>query len=179
MRGGRLLFEGLCFRVQPGEALVVTGPNGTGKSSLLRLIAGLLEPHAGTLANPFAIGWQAGEPALKPDRRLGSELAFWASLDSAPATAMLSAARAMAIDSLLDLPCTMLSAGQRQRAAIARVIASGAPLWLLDEPTTALDAASQALLAGAIARHRSTGGLVVAVTHQALELPGSARLSLS
>jgi len=178
VRGGRLLFETVSFRVARGEALLVTGPNGAGKSSLLRLVAGLLEPAGGTLANPFSIGWQAGEPALKPDRLLGSELAYWAALDAAPPAAVQGAAVAMAIDSLLDLPCAMLSAGQRQRAALARVIASGAPLWLLDEPTNALDAASEIRLLRAIASHREQGGLVVAATHHALPVPGAAHLSL-
>lgn len=169
-RGGRLLFEQLAFRVEPGGALLVTGPNGAGKSSLLRLIAGLLEPAKGKLENPFAVAFQAGEPALKPDRRLGNELGYWAGFDGSGAAAVQQAAAAMAIDSLLDLPCTMLSAGQRQRAALARVIASGARLWLLDEPTAALDAASEALLLRAVAAHRAQGGLVVAVTHHPLDL---------
>jgi len=169
-RGGRLLFERMSFRLERGGALLVTGPNGAGKSSLLRVIAGLLEPAGGRLDNPFTLGFQAGEPALKPDRRLGQELGFWAGLDGKGSAAVQQAAAAMAIDGLLDLPCGMLSAGQRQRAALARVIASGADLWLLDEPTAALDTASEALLLRAVAAHRSRGGLVVAVTHHPLQL---------
>ena len=179
VRGGRLLFEGLNFRVARGEALLVTGPNGAGKSSLLRLIAGLLEAFEGQLENPFATALQAGEPALKSDRRLGSELAFWARLDGADTAAVLAAATQMAIDTLLDLPCAMLSAGQRQRAALARMIASGAPLWLLDEPTAALDATSETRLLHAIAAHRANGGLVVAVTHHALAIPDAMPLRIS
>ena len=178
VRGGRLLFEGLNFRIGRGDALLVTGPNGAGKSSLLRLIAGLLEPAEGAITNPFTAAFQAGEPALKPDRRLGSELAFWAGMDGANASSVEAACIAMGIDSLRDLPCAMLSAGQRQRAALARVIASRAPLWLLDEPTAALDTASEARLLEAIAVHRASGGLVIAVTHHILPVPGAAGLRI-
>ncbi|MFN3371674.1 MAG: heme ABC exporter ATP-binding protein CcmA [Sphingomonadaceae bacterium] len=178
VRGGRLLVEGLGFRLVPGEALIVTGPNGAGKSSLLRALAGLLKPAAGRINNPFATALLAAEPALKPDRTVASELAFWAGLDGAPAAAVPAAMAAMAVDALADLRCGQLSSGQRQRVAIARTIASGAPLWLLDEPTSALDAASTDRLLEAIAAHRAGGGLVVAATHQPLPMPGAATLPL-
>lgn len=177
-RGGRLLVEGLGFRLAPGDALIVTGPNGAGKSTLLRALAGLLEPAAGRIDNPFATALLAAEPALKPDRTVASELAFWAGLDGASAATVSAAMAAIAVDALADLRCGQLSSGQRQRVAIARTIASGATLWLLDEPTSALDTASAGRLLEAIDRHRAGGGLVVAATHQPLPLPGAAMLAL-
>lgn len=178
IRGGRLLFEALSFRLEPGGALLVTGPNGVGKSSLLRLVAGLLAPDAGTLSNPFPTALLSGEQALKSDRKVASELAFWADLDEAAPDVVAAATDAMAVTALLDFRCGQLSSGQRQRVAIARTIASGAKLWLLDEPANALDSASEARLLAAIAAHRTAGGLVMAATHQPLEMPGAERLML-
>lgn len=176
-RGGLPLFTGLSFRVEPGDALLVTGRNGAGKSSLLRAIAGLLPAGGGLLHNPFRTAWAASEPALKPDRSVEDELAFWARLDGATGVAM--AIRAMALDGLLDLPCGILSSGQRQRVNLARAIASGAPLWLLDEPTNALDTDSAAKLTDAIEAHRAGGGLVVIATHQSLPLAKASKLRLN
>jgi heme exporter protein A len=177
-RGGRLLFSGLDFALEPGGALIVTGPNGAGKSSLLRLVAGLLSPAAGSLDNPFSTALLGPDLALKRDRTLGSELHHWARVDGAQPADVLAAAEAMAVAPLLGLPVTMLSAGQRQRAAIARMIASGAALWLLDEPTNALDSASEARLLSAVSAHRAGGGLVMAATHQPLGLEGVQRLAI-
>lgn len=179
VRGGRLLFDSLSFAVGGGGAMLVVGPNGAGKSSLLRLIAGLLEPAAGVLDNPFSTGLLGPELALKRDRTLRSELRWWARLDGTDDGSLASAADAMAVSALLDLPVTMLSAGQRQRAAIARLVASGARLWLLDEPTNALDRQSEQRLMAAIAAHRAAGGLVVAATHQPLGLDGAVRLEIA
>jgi heme exporter protein A len=178
VRGGRLLFEGLSLRLEPGGALIVTGRNGAGKSSLLRLIAGLLAPDAGRLDNPFSTALLASEQALKADRTVAGELGFWAGLDGAGPLAVQAAAEAMAVSQLLDFRCGQLSSGQRQRVAIARTIASGASLWLLDEPTGALDTASEARLITAIEAHRAAGGLVVAATHQPLALAGAANLAI-
>jgi heme exporter protein A len=181
-RGGLLLFERLSFTLAAGGALLVTGPNGAGKSSLLRLVAGLLEPDAGTLENPCTVGFLGMEPALKPDRPLRAELAFWRRLDGAVGEGEQPpegvAEDAMGLAPLLDLPVGYLSAGQRQRAAIARLMQSGTRLWLLDEPTTALDTAGQERLRAVIAAHRAAGGLVVAATHQPLPLPGAATIAL-
>lgn len=178
VRGGRLLFEGVAFALGPGDAMLVLGPNGAGKSSLLRLLAGLLEPTGGVLDNPFSTGLLGSDLALKRDRTLGSELRWWAKLDGAGEAQRAQAAEAMAVGALMELPVTMLSAGQRQRAAIARLMASGAELWLLDEPANALDRQSEQRLLDAIAAHRSCGGLVVAATHQPLALTGALQLQI-
>ncbi len=178
VRGGRLLFEGLSLSLASGGALIVTGRNGAGKSSLLRLVAGLLEPDAGTLRNPFSTALLSSDQALKPDGRVAAELAFWAGLDGASPERLAAATEAMAVAPLMPFRCGQLSSGQRQRVAIARTIASGAQLWLLDEPANALDSASEERLLAAIAAHRAGGGLVLAATHQPLPLPGAAELKL-
>jgi heme exporter protein A len=162
-RGDRLLFEGLSFRVDAGGALTLEGPNGSGKSSLLRLLAGLLRPFEGDIRAP-ACSYLGHEVALKPRMRLIDELRHWAGLDGGLAR-LPAAMAAMNVGGLAEVPCRHLSSGQRRRAGLARALASGAPLWLLDEPTAGLDAASAALLADAMAAHRATGGMVVAAVH--------------
>lgn len=170
VRGDRLLFEGVAFALEPGEGLLLTGPNGAGKTSLLRAIAGLLAPAAGTIRNPFRTAFQGPEPALKPDALLGRELAFWAGLDSCPPQRLSAALDAMNLGPLLDLPVSYLSAGQRARATLVRLIASGARLWLLDEPGATLDAPALDRLAATLRTHLAGGGLVIAATHQPLGL---------
>ncbi len=177
-RGGRRLFRDLDFALEAGEALLVTGHNGAGKSSLLRLVAGLLLPEAGELHNPLTTALLAPELALKPDQTVGAELRFWAELDGVSHAAIDSAADAMAVLPLTEFRCRTLSSGQRQRVAIARTIASGARLWLLDEPTNALDDRSRHRLLQAIAAHRQAGGLVIAATHQPLPLADARVLQL-
>lgn len=178
VRGDRLLFEGVSFTVPPGGALRVTGPNGAGKSSLLRMLAGLLRPAAGSIVKPERTAWLGHENALKLDSALARELGFWARLDGAGEAECAAAARRFDLDALLDLDVRLLSNGQRRRAALARIAASGATLWLLDEPEVGLDRGSVAALEAAIADHRAGGGMVVVATHAALTLPGSAQLSL-
>ncbi len=177
-RGGRLVFDRLAFTVPAGGALVVAGPNGAGKSTLLRVLAGLLPAAAGAVEHPFTVAFAGHEVALKPGVPLGDELAHWARLDDAHPDAVAAAAAAFALTPLLALPAGILSSGQRRRAALARVAASGAELWLLDEPDAGLDAASRTLLAMAIAAHRAGGGLVVAVTHGDLGLAAPQTLRL-
>nr|WP_295661334.1 heme ABC exporter ATP-binding protein CcmA [Polymorphobacter sp.] len=164
-RGGRQVFNGVSFTLHPGEALQVEGPNGAGKSSLLRLLGGLLAPATGTIDNPYRVAWAGHDVALKPGVTLAAELAHWARLDGATPAAVAAAMAAFALTPLADLPAGILSSGQRRRASLARAMASGAELWLLDEPGVGLDTASLGLLAAAIAAHRAGGGLVVAVTH--------------
>jgi heme exporter protein A len=178
-RGGRRVFDGVSFSLHPGEALQVEGPNGAGKSSLLRLIGGLLTPAAGTIGNPFRIAWAGHEVALKPGVSLADEMAHWARLDGATPAAVAAALDAFALTPLADLPTGILSSGQRRRAVLARAMASGAELWLLDEPGVGLDTSSLGLLAAAIAGHRARGGLVVAVTHGPIGIDAPQMLRLS
>jgi heme exporter protein A len=166
LRGGRLLFEGLDLTLEPGGAAIVTGPNGVGKSSLLRIAAGLLRAASGTV--------ERGDAALADERAalderltLGRALGFWARLDSA---AVGIGMEAMGIPHLAQVPVRMLSTGQRKRAVLARVVASAAPLWLLDEPANGLDAEGMERLGSAIAAHRANGGAVLAASHQPLNL---------
>lgn len=170
LRGGRLLFEGIDLTLAPGGAALVKGPNGAGKSSLIRVAAGLLRAAAGTVERADAA--LADEHlALDERQTLGRALAFWVD-DAAPGIADMGLGR------LVDVPVRMLSTGQRKRAALARVIASMAPLWLLDEPGNGLDAEGLAALEAAIDRHRTLGGAVLVATHQPLALPDARLVAL-
>ena len=155
MRGGRLLFEDLDLALAPGEALLVRGPNGSGKSSLIRLAAGLLDPAAGRVER-CAVALADEHHALDRELPLGRALAFWGgdSLDE------------LGIAHLRDVPVRLLSSGQRNRAALARVAGSNARLWLLDEPLNALDGDGGERLQAVIARHLAAGGAVLAASHQ-------------
>jgi heme exporter protein A len=170
VRGGRLLFEGLSLVLAAGEAALVTGPNGVGKSSLIRLAAGLLRPAAGTVERAGA-ALADEQLALDERSRLGAALAFWTKRSGAGLAAM-------GLAPLGDVPVRMLSAGQRHRAALARVVASGAPLWLLDEPANGLDADGLDRLEAAMAAHRAGGGAILAASHQPLALPGARTVAL-
>ena len=173
-RGGRLLFDGLSLTLGVGEAAVLTGPNGVGKSSLIRLAAGLLRPAAGSIeAERAALADE--HLALDERLRLGDALAFWARLDGGDAEGGMAA---MAVDGLAAVPVRMLSTGQRKRATLARTVASGAPLWLLDEPGNGLDADGQGRLAAAMAAHRAKGGAILAATHQPLGLDDAQEVRL-
>ena len=176
LRGGRLLFQGLSFALAPGEALWVRGPNGVGKSSLLRLVAGLLRADAGTISRNASIALADERAALDAELPLGQALAFWARLDGGDAAAAMEK---MALSPLADVPVAYLSTGQRKRAVLARTIAAGAPLWLLDEPGNGLDSASLASLRAAIAEHRRGGGALLFASHFDLNLPGQRTLDLA
>lgn len=174
VRGGRLLFEGIDLVLEPGGAGIVTGPNGAGKSSLLRIAGGLLRPAAGTVARGSAAMADEGA-ALGRRETLGRALGFWAGLDRGDAGAAMAA---MDLAGFADIPVHMLSTGQRRRAGIARVIASGGALWLLDEPSNGLDAESHKLLAAAITLHRGRGGAVLAASHQPLAMDAAIAIAL-
>jgi len=185
-RGGREVFSGLRFGLGSGEALLVTGPNGAGKSSLLRLIAGLVRPTSGTLSLdggdpdltlPEQVHYLGHQDALKPALTVAENLAFWVQFlggESAATPALATTGLA----SIATLPAAYLSAGQRRRLSISRLIAVKRPLWLLDEPTAALDTAGQATLAALMAEHLSGGGLIIAATHGPIGLEPAAELKL-
>lgn len=175
VRGGRLLFDGLDLTLEPGAALIVTGPNGAGKSSLIRLAAGLLRPAAGRVVRGAAAALADDALALDPRQRLEAALGFWARLDGATAAAGLET---FGLGGLAAVPVRMLSTGQRKRAALARVAASGAALWLLDEPGNGLDEDGQERLASAAAAHLAGGGAILAASHQPLAIASAATLAL-
>ena len=177
MRGGREVFSGLDFAAAAGEALAVTGRNGSGKTSLLRLIAGLLVPAGGSIAlegggPEFTLPEQAHylghRDALKPALSVAENLAFWRDFLGGEQADPAGALKQVGIDHAADLPAAFLSAGQRRRLSLARLLAVRRPVWLLDEPTTALDAAGQAMFVGLMRDHLARGGLIVAATHAAL-----------
>jgi len=188
-RGERLVFAGLSFLVPPGGALVLTGLNGSGKSSLLRLMAGLTPPETGMLAwdgmpvrdDPAAhrarLHFIGHHDAVKPVLTVAETLAFWAGMRGGAAVS--PALERFGLAALAAWPCRLLSAGQRRRLALARLAASPAALWLLDEPLTGLDSDAIADLAAAIAAHRAQGGLVVLSTHAVLPLESAETLSLT
>ncbi|WP_336490764.1 heme ABC exporter ATP-binding protein CcmA [Methylobacterium nigriterrae] len=185
-RSGRRIFAGLSFALGPGEALMVTGRNGAGKSTLLAVLAGRLKPDAGEVrvadvgeaSLPECLHVVGHRDGLKGALTAAENLRFARDLLGDPALAPREALREMGLAHALDLPVAYLSAGQRRRVALARLLVCHRPLWLLDEPTAALDAASQAVLAGLMARHRAAGGLVIAATHQALGLDGARELRI-
>ena len=193
-RGERLVFAGLSFCLPPGGALVLTGANGSGKTSLLRLLAGLIGPAAGRLAwgeTPIVddvaehrarLHYVGHQDAVKPGLTPRETLVFWAALrgrEVRPDAPMLAAAlAAFALEPVADWPCRWLSAGQRRRLALTRLLVIPAPLWLLDEPFSALDQDNQHRLEQAIAEHRAAGGRVVLATHTAIEMDDAARLVL-
>ncbi|MDT9599391.1 heme ABC exporter ATP-binding protein CcmA [Sphingosinicella rhizophila] len=176
IRGGRLLFEGLDLVLGPGDAAIVTGANGVGKSSLIRLAAGLLRPAAGKVERNGGAGLADEAAALDPRQTLGRALAFWARIDGTDAAPGMAA---MGVTHLAQVPVHMLSTGQRKRATLARVAASRARLWLLDEPSNGLDADGEERLAAAMAAHRAQGGAILAASHMALDLDGAATLGLA
>jgi heme exporter protein A len=178
VRGGRVLFEDLSFALEPGGAALVTGPNGVGKSSLIRLAAGLLVPAAGRITGDAPRALLTDQASLDEELPLARALAFWARLDGAAGN-VGAALDALALTDLAPIPIRLLSTGQRRRAALARVLAGGAPLWLLDEPANGLDAAALELLEAAIARHRADGGAVLVASHTPIALPAAIAIDLS
>ena len=182
-RGERVLFRRLDMRVEAGEAVALTGSNGAGKTSLLRAVAGFIRPVTGRVAFESATGVLPPEDArragchlvghqdgLKPGRRARDELLFQALWHGGTTGGALAAAERLGLTRLLGLEVRVLSAGQRRRLALARLIASARPLWLLDEPLAPLDAASRTLFGTVMAEHLAGGGLIVAAVHDPLPI---------
>lgn len=189
IRGERVVFAGLDFTLAPGEALLLLGPNGSGKSSFLRLLAGLIRPAIGDLlwdgeavrtdreAHGARSRYVGHLDAVKPVLSVAENVAFWVRTwnpeEADVAGAVRRGLERFAMERLADVPGKMLSAGQKRRVNLARLIAAPAPLWLLDEPTTALDKASIKVLEDAVAEHRAAGGMVALSTHADIALPAA------
>jgi heme exporter protein A len=180
VRGGREVFSGLDFAIASGEALAVTGPNGSGKTSLLRLIAGLLTLADGSIAleggeAELTLSEQAHylghRDALKPALSVLENLSFWRNFLGGEAFDADKGLAAVGLDHAAHLPAAYLSAGQRRRLSVARLLAVRRPVWLLDEPTSALDAAGLSLFTGLMQEHLARGGLIIAATHAPLGVP--------
>lgn len=194
VRGERVLFRQLGFVLAPGDALILRGANGTGKTSLLKILAGLLLPTEGRLlwagedtaedpdSHRARIGYLGHLDALKPMLGLAENLRHWAAVlphgDLQPDQAIAQAMAQFAITPLADLPVRYLSAGQRKRGALARLQAQGAKMWLLDEPTVSLDSDGVERLRGAVTAYRSAGGMVIAATHVDLEFTGAREIRI-
>jgi heme exporter protein A len=187
-RGGRVVFRGLDFAVAPGGALILRGANGAGKSSLLRIMAGLISPLDGRLswdgrtidseehrARLRYIGHLDGlKPALTPKE----DLDFWARFEGGAPHAAGQALDQFGLAGVAENPIRFLSAGQRRRVALARLLLSERALWLLDEPTLALDDSALAILSAVIAAHRARHGILIVATHGAMALPGASTIEL-
>lgn len=192
-RGGRRVLDGLSFAVEPGEALIVTGPNGAGKSTLLRALAGLLPLAGGRIAvagevddarSGREIAHYVGHAdGNKISLTAGENLAFWSALLAVRggrrgALPVAEAVAAFGLQAIAELPVAVLSAGQRRRIALARLLVAARPLWLLDEPMTALDVVAQARLLEHMRTHLDQGGIIVAATHAPLDMRNARQLAL-
>jgi heme exporter protein A len=176
-RGGVTVLQGLGFAVQGGQALTLRAPNGAGKTTLLRTLAGLQPPVAGQVdALPDAVAYAAHADGLKAPLTVAENLGFWAAVHGGPAPDR--AIRALDLASLTHRRAGELSAGQKRRLGLARLLVTGRPLWLLDEPTVSLDAASVALFAGVVRAHLADGGAAIIATHADLGLPEAETLDL-
>ncbi|MEX3011727.1 heme ABC exporter ATP-binding protein CcmA [Hoeflea sp. TYP-13] len=193
-RGGHIFFSGISFSLEAGEALVVSGPNGVGKSTFLRVLAGLLPDAEGSVRLEDAGFETAAEGAhylghrngMKSELTVRENLEFWRSFmgeaggDQTKVSAgVIEAVAMVGLDGLDHLPFGYLSAGQKRRIAMARLLTAYRPLWILDEPTAALDVQSQEMFSGIVAGHLKTGGLVVAATHHSLGLKNTRNLILN
>jgi heme exporter protein A len=177
VRGSREIFRNVNFSVASGQAVAVVGPNGAGKSSLLRIVAGLLRLDSGRLeldggdpelTIPEQAHYLGHQDALKPSLSVVENLGFWAGYLDNGRAGLTAALEAVGLDAIRDLPAGYLSAGQRRRLSIARLVAVGRPIWLLDEAAATLDQAAQARLVDLMRGHLAGGGLILAATHAPL-----------
>lgn len=169
-RGDRLLFRRLSFALAPGAACHVTGANGAGKTTLIRAAAGLTTPYAGEVRRTGGLALLDERSGLDPDLPLGRALAFWFGLDGAGKADTIMAR--LRLEALAEVPVRYLSTGQKKRAALARVLGQAAPIWLLDEPLSGLDTASQGLVSELVREHCAQQGIALIASHQPLDVPG-------
>jgi heme exporter protein A len=187
-RGGETVFSGIVFALEQGQALIVTGPNGAGKSTLLRIIAGLLPVAEGRVridgggedfpSIASACHYLGHQNAMKTALSVAENLRFWRDFSGEPVLDIEEALETVGLGGIGHLPFGYLSTGQRRRAAIAKLLVSRRPLWLLDEPTTGLDKASEARFAALMTKHCEKGGIVVAATHLPLGIEGAVELRM-
>lgn len=190
IRGERLVLERISFSLKDSAAMILTGPNGAGKSTLLRLMAGLIQPSQGQILwdgvvvsdeaadHNSRISYIGHADAVKAALSVSENVAFWAEMNGRNGYAPEHAMQALGIAHLADLSARYLSAGQRRRVNLCRMLTSGAALWLLDEPTTALDSGTSESLGNLIDTHRNNGGMVVISTHTELDVSDAQLLSL-
>ena len=174
-RGDRVLFSGLSLALAPGAALHLAGPNGIGKSSAMRILAGLMRPFAGSIERDGSIGLLDERPALDPELPLGRALAFWQRIDGPHDNELAR----LGLSGLGDVPVRYLSTGQKKRAAFARLLGQGAAIWLLDEPLNGLDKDGAALAEKLAAEHCAAGGICVIASHQPFAMAGMMRLDIA
>ena len=179
-RGGIAVLEGVGFCLRPGRALVLRGPNGCGKTTLLRTLVGLQPPLAGRISMPSeSFAYASHADGLKPTLSVAENLAFWAAIFGTGAQGVAAAVGAMNLGGLMERPAQNLSAGQKRRLGLARMKVAGRPLWVFDEPTVSLDAASVALFAAMVRDHLATGGSALMATHIDLGLSEAEVLDLA
>lgn len=178
-RGGIAVLEGVSFALSPGQALVLRGPNGCGKTTLLRTLVGLQSAISGQISIPAdSFAYASHADGLKPTLSVMENLGFWAAVFGTGGAGVQQAVAAMNLTGLTDRPAQNLSAGQKRRLGLARLLVTGRPIWVMDEPTVSLDAASVALFADMVRAHLAAGGAALMATHIDLGLPDARVLDL-
>jgi len=186
-RGEQTIFAHISFQLTAGDALIVTGTNGSGKSTLLRVIAGLLPNFSGNMVveggiedKPIAeyCHYLGHQNALKPTMSVAENLLFWQQHCGTPDLEITEALQKIDLAGTYDIPIAYLSAGQKRRIAIARLLVTKRQIWLVDEPTAALDAKSEAMFSNLLQTHMASGGIVIAATHQPLGLKNTKNLDM-